>query len=236
MQYRSARWIATLTAAAVLAGAALSPLGALQPPPGLPPDIVNLLSAIAGPGGLDSLMAQYGPLIRQHADLIQQFAQQYAGLIQQYTQQCASAIQALQEMPDPLHSSIIQLVQRPDVQSHLGLSMRKKRELEELQSRAQAEYQRFQQSHGQIGDLHDASDEERQQAQLLMQRQGEKFLMDFQEELDKAIQGILTPEQYKRVVQLDLQWRTALALADPKVAGPMQLTDVKVSPGSLTGR
>jgi hypothetical protein len=191
---------------------------------------MNLLSAIAGPGGLDSLMARYGPLIQQYSGEIQKFAEEHAALIQQYVQQCAGLMRSLQELPDPLHSSVVQLLQRPDVQNHLGLNLKQKSELADLLARGEAKTQMFWQSQqaesrqSQQADSREMSDEERQAAQQQLRQRAEQFRTGLQGDLDKAIQTILKPEQLKRIGELDLQWRCPLALADPKVAEPVKLT------------
>jgi hypothetical protein len=139
--------------------------------------------------------------------------------------QYGPVFRAFQEIPDPLRNSEEQLLQRPDVQRHLVLDMKQKRELDELQSKSQAEIQQqFQQNRGLFRNRGDMTDEERQQARDQAREQRQQFMTSFQAEQDKALQGILTPEQYKRLKELDLQWRGPLALADAKLSAPLQLT------------
>src|SRR5207237_9800278 len=55
-----------------------------------------------------------------------------------------------------------------------------------------------------------------------MRAQIEAQRAEAQQKVESGLAEILRPDQAKRLHQLDLQWRSALALADPKVAEETQ--------------
>jgi len=131
----------------------------------------------------------------------------------------------------PLQSNPMGLLQRPEVQTHLRLTVQQKNQIAELQGQSrdmmrQRMGQVFQQ--GQQGgggqDLRNMSREERQQRFEQIRPQMEAAITAYQGELSEKMKAILTPEQAARLRQLDLQRRGILSLADPKVADEVKLT------------
>lgn len=139
---------------------------------------------------------------------------------------------------DPTRSAINYLLTRNDVRSELGISTRQREALNEMNQKAPVEMfdrlrnsaamQQIMQRIRQMGEL---SPEERraqreQIRQEFQQRGQEMFseVQNFQSDLDRRVEAILTPAQLRRLRELDLQYRGGLALADPTIAQEMELS------------
>jgi hypothetical protein len=108
-------------------------------------------------------------------------------------------------------SGLSTLIRRADVQGALSLGMRQKNAINELFS---------QQAPGRVmvsvrGDSSSSPES--------LQRQVDEQLRTQLTNRDDQIKAILTPEQWNRLLELDLQWRGPLAMADSRVAERLQL-------------
>jgi hypothetical protein len=104
-------------------------------------------------------------------------------------------------------SSLIQLALRSEVQNELGMSLPQRNAVAELDPRknmptrpARQREQRF-----------EGGDQD-------IQRHLDSTVIAQRNAGDEKLKSILKPEQMKRLLQLDLQWRGPLAMADPRVA------------------
>ncbi|MCS6776251.1 MAG: hypothetical protein RMJ43_07920 [Chloroherpetonaceae bacterium] len=139
---------------------------------------------------------------------------------------------------DPTRSAINYLLTRNDVRSELGISTRQREALNEMNQKAPMEMfdrmrnsaamQQIMQKIRQMGEL--SPEERRAQREQIRQefqlRGQEMFaeVQNFQSDLDKRAEAILTPAQVRRLRELDLQYRGGLALADPAIAQEMELS------------
>lgn len=133
---------------------------------------------------------------------------------------------------NPLQSNPMGLLQRVEVQKELGLSVRQKEQITELQtgSRDMMRQRMGQVFQGQdFQNMRNLSREERQAKMQEMQPQIQAAMAAFQGELSDKMKEILTPEQMTRLHQLDLQRRGPLSLADAKVAD-----EIKLAPANRT--
>jgi len=130
---------------------------------------------------------------------------------------------------DPAHSAITTLLNRNDVKSEIMLSQRQSEDMTAAEQKAQADLQQKVQAarldrntlQGLSQDERRAKQQEARQKQQEIRQAGQT---EMDAELDKKAQEVLKPDQIKRLHELDLQWRGPLALADPKVAEPFNLT------------
>lgn len=104
------------------------------------------------------------------------------------------------------------LVQRPDVQGALALGMRQRTAIRELfaagdQRRVMVSVQ---------GDQSTTPD--------ALQRQVDEQIRSQLTGRDNQIKAILKPEQWSRLLELDLQWRGPMALADDEVARRLEIS------------
>lgn len=123
--------------------------------------------------------------------------------------------------PDPTRSNALDLLKRKDVYNEIAIDDRQRDALNSLPDQLQANLRAqlragFQQGRGQ-----DLSSEDRR-AQIREQMQN--AFQTYQNEMDRRMAAILRPNQMRRLRELDLQWRSALALVDPKVAEKMEVT------------
>jgi hypothetical protein len=139
---------------------------------------------------------------------------------------------------DPSRSAANYLLTRNDVRSELSISTRQREALEELNKKAPQEMmdqfrnnQSIQQMQERMRQLRNLPEGERrvqrEQMRQEMRQRGEQLMAEFQNfqsDLDKRAEEILTPAQVKRLHQLDLQYRGGLALANPKLAQEFALT------------
>ncbi len=72
--------------------------------------------------------------------------------------------------------------------------------------------------------MRNLSPAERQAQQQQIMEKMRTAITGANSDMDKKVEAILTPDQAKRLHELDLQWRGPLAMADPKVADAVQLT------------
>jgi hypothetical protein len=121
---------------------------------------------------------------------------------------------ALPPMPPVALSmnNLVRLLSRPEVQSHLRLTLKQKNALADLfnnPQRGRANIQITTQGQPDPAAI-------RQQIQdQIAARQGEQ---------EKQIAEILKPEQMTRLHELDMQWQGPVALGDSKVAGEVKLS------------
>jgi hypothetical protein len=128
---------------------------------------------------------------------------------------------------NPLQSNPMGLLQRVEVQKELGLSVRQKEQITELQtgSRDLARQRMGQVFQGQdFRNMRNLSPEERRAKMQELQPQIQSAMAAFQGELNDKMKEILKPEQMTRLHQLDLRRRGPLSLADAKVADEIKLT------------
>ena len=130
-------------------------------------------------------------------------------------------------------SNPLGLLMRPDVQTHLRLTLKQKQQIDlVLNGARQKQEQQFRQlfQNRQQPDNNAqglSRDERRQQMREQMQPMMEQMRamrQQFEGELSDEIKKILTPQQAARLYQLDYQWRGPLALADAKVGQEAKLS------------
>ncbi len=131
---------------------------------------------------------------------------------------------------EPTVSNTAQLLQRADVQTEISLSARQREQLASAQDEMRADMgKRIRENMPDFSKLKDLSAEERkaEQEKLRSQMQDnvQSALSDSTTAMDKKLGSILRPEQYKRLKELDLQWRGPLAIGDKKVGDPLNLTE-----------
>jgi hypothetical protein len=123
---------------------------------------------------------------------------------------------------DPTRSVALELLQRPDVQRTLELTIRQKQALADMQAQAQADMrQRVMQN---VQNLRNMTPAQRQAQSQQIAARLQQVTSGYSDELDKRMEAILTPAQVQRLHELDLQWRGPMALADHKLADKVQLT------------
>ncbi len=128
---------------------------------------------------------------------------------------------------NPLQSNPMGLLQRVEVQKELGLSVRQKEQITELQtgSRDMVRQRMGQVFQGQdFQNMRNLSPEQRQAKFQELQPQIQSAMASFQGELNDKMKEILKPEQMTRLHQLDLQRRGPLSLGEAKVADEIKLT------------
>lgn len=139
---------------------------------------------------------------------------------------------------DPTRSAVNYLLTRNDVRSELYITTRQREALDAANQKAPQEMmdrlrnsQELQEMTQRMRRLRDVPPGERQaqreQMRQEMQQSSEQLLSEiqnYQSDLDKRTLEILTPEQVKRLHELDLQYRHGLALADGKRAQELALT------------
>lgn len=128
---------------------------------------------------------------------------------------------------DPAHTTEADLLQRIDVRHELMLDGRQREKLlamiqktqDEMytkQRESMMEMRKQQQQSGQ--NPRDMSPEERRAFRQEMAQKVSDSLNPVRDQRDKTLESILTSWQIQRLHQIDLQWRTAMALVDPKVS------------------
>jgi hypothetical protein len=101
-------------------------------------------------------------------------------------------------------TNVLPLLKRSDVQSHIGLSLRQKNELNEILTGPQ----RITVNLVDHGDKDDAARQRELEKQVAAQVGGP----------EEKVKAVLKPEQYSRLQELQLQWKGVLILADQKIA------------------
>lgn len=150
----------------------------------------------------------------------------------------------IRAMADPMQSQLLILVNRDDVRRELLIDGRQREKLATQQegygagigAAMQSAFQKARAAGGQgTANWQNMTPEERTAARQQMQDTRQTAMNEFQDGQNKQIAAILRPDQIKRLAQLDLQWRGALALADPTLAQQVKLTpDQKVQITALT--
>jgi Spy/CpxP family protein refolding chaperone len=82
----------------------------------------------------------------------------------------------------------------------------------------------------QLKKIEDLSEQMREKFQEAFGLEGEernKKMQELRQENDKALAGILKPDQLKRLKQISYQQQGAMAVADPEVAKALQLSDAQ---------
>ncbi len=135
---------------------------------------------------------------------------------------------------DPTRSNEALLLQRNDVRSALLLSGAQQQQLDQLISQVQTNIMTqamtagrtaFQQTFkGGFKSMRGMSPQERQSAFQQMRTSMQQQINKITDDQDKQLESVLTPSQVARLHQLDMQWRSALALANPDMAKIFQLT------------
>jgi hypothetical protein len=113
-------------------------------------------------------------------------------------------------MPSGGGRSLIDIASRTDVQNELRLDLRQRNAIADL-SQARGGPIRVE---ARVQSPTDASPEEQIRKQLESQFGG----------IEGKLKELLKPEQFKRLLELDVQWRGAVSLGDPKVSERVQLT------------
>jgi hypothetical protein len=105
------------------------------------------------------------------------------------------------------------LLKRTDVQNELGIDANQKEALAKVLSgsNAPAIVRTY-------PDMSRLSDEERKQWQAEINRQANKDVAFLMNEHRREVEGVLSPDQRKRLTELDLQWRGILALVDQSLS------------------
>jgi Spy/CpxP family protein refolding chaperone len=134
---------------------------------------------------------------------------------------------------DPTRSNIAILLRRNDVRSELLLDGHQQMQLNEAMQQNQQQFgqqmrsarQDIRQQAQQGGqNPRDMTPEERQAFRQQQQQQMQTRMAQITNSQDKALEALLTPTQVARLHQLDLQWRSAMALADSTLADKLNLT------------
>ncbi|MDE2127848.1 MAG: hypothetical protein KGJ62_14800 [Armatimonadetes bacterium] len=127
---------------------------------------------------------------------------------------------------DPTHSNAWLLLNRTDVQRELAITDQQRQEERALVQATQSDlhnrmmnYFKSFRSNGQTT----YSPEVRRQQMAERRKQMRDMIVNWQSDVAKRTQGLLTPEQNKRLTQLDLQWRGPLAMASEDVASELAL-------------
>jgi len=105
------------------------------------------------------------------------------------------------------------LLKRTDVQNELGIDANQREALAKVlsESNAPAIVRTY-------PDIARMSDEERKQWQAEINRQANKDIAFLMNEHRRQLEGVLRPDQRKRLNELDLQWRGILALVDQSLS------------------
>jgi hypothetical protein len=136
-------------------------------------------------------------------------------------------------LQDPTRSAESYLLTRDDVRHELLLDGRQQQDIDEQIKKnqqdsrtkimaAMQDVRQKTQANGQ--NPRDMTPEERQAAMQQRQQQIQDAINPILADEDKALEALLNPTQVKRLHQLDLQWRTALALNAPTLADQVALT------------
>jgi hypothetical protein len=128
---------------------------------------------------------------------------------------------------DPMKANPMGLLQRPEVQSEIGLDLRQKHALAALEDKSRTEAQQTSQLRSQALDrrqYQNMTPEQRRARLQELNAQIQSASQPAQGELTPQIKEILKPEQIKRLTQLDWQRRGPLALADAKLAADVPLS------------
>ena len=143
---------------------------------------------------------------------------------------------------DPAKSALPILIPRDDVKSEILLSQRQSEQFDAEQKAAQDAMQKkmddAQSSLPDRSTLQNLSQEERRAKMTEFRQKMTEARTEAQaataDEIEKKALTILTPEQLKRIHELDLQWRGPLALTDTKVGEKFEMTpDQKGKLGEL---
>lgn len=131
---------------------------------------------------------------------------------------------------NPLTSHVMELIQRPDVQTEIRLDLKQKAALMQVQTQAQQQYQQqmqqmFQTMRQNRGQAAQGTQQDRAAQRQQMRDQMQQQRATFQTQLNEKLNDVLRPDQQARLHQLDLQWRGPLSIADQKVAEEAQVTN-----------
>jgi hypothetical protein len=110
------------------------------------------------------------------------------------------------------------LLKRTDVQNELGIDANQKESLAKVlsESNAPAIVRTY-------PDMSRLSDDERKQWQAEINRQANKDIAFLMNEHRREVEGVLRPDQRKRLTELDLQWRGILALVDQSLSDELRI-------------
>jgi hypothetical protein len=112
----------------------------------------------------------------------------------------------------PSFRSVLSLLRRPDVQNHLSLSLKQKQTLAELLDNPKPRTIRF-----------EANDTTARDPEAIRKSIEEQVRNQLSGE-EQQVKDALTPEQFNRLRQLELQWKGALSLADQRVADRLKIS------------
>jgi len=125
----------------------------------------------------------------------------------------------------PTRSNTMGLLMRPEVQTELRLDIGQRKALDQLFQQSRTEMrQRMRQN---FQNMRNLSREERRAQMEQMRTQIQEQRAAYQGEISKKVEEILKPKQVQRLHELDLQRRGPLALADPKVAEEIGISNEK---------
>ena len=126
---------------------------------------------------------------------------------------------------DPAQSYMLPLLKREDVQAQIFLSPRQREALDALDiQQQQAMQQQIAQTLPSLEELTGKSLEELRASLAERSEKRRTTLQNLYSDRDKKMAAILTPTQWKRLKELDLQWRGPLAIGSKDVADQVKLT------------
>jgi hypothetical protein len=136
----------------------------------------------------------------------------------------ASQVQAQRVGPlsggSPAGSYSRELLKRLDVQTELGLDTHQKGALAKFFSKSYVEVPLV----SMFRDISRLSDEERKQWRAEVHRQAAEVAAKIMKENRRQMEEILRPDQRKRLIELDLQWRGILALGDRNLSESLEVS------------
>jgi hypothetical protein len=125
-------------------------------------------------------------------------------------------------MSQPNMSNTLGLLMRPEVQNEIRLDLRQRNALAQVQDNARN--RAMQRIRDQFQQMRNLSPEERRQRMQNMRNEMMTQMQQFQGEINEQLKQLLRENQLERLHQLDLQWRGPMAMADPKVAEEIKLS------------
>ena len=132
-------------------------------------------------------------------------------------------------MIEPTYSNIMVLLNRSDVRGELGLSAKQKEDLDgqqeqTMQTMIGSIMSKVMERMSDFQTLKDLPEADRKEKMQTFQNEMRGTVESSVKDADKDYEKILTKKQLKRLRELDLQWRSALAIADPTISESLKVT------------